>query len=221
MHSGSAIMPGTLRVFCLVSDYDAAGKVGRMRKPPWIMLAGLLVAIGPPAVRADTAKLDVSGNLVFANGFASCSGSGCTLGGDIVINNTTGDIISEHITMSGETPTVGPFTQTINGVSESGGLTRLDIPYAESNALFLLFSAPTAGSSVGHNGGAVSDFTVLIAFGSPAAFSPIRVLSGGGPAFTPSVTPTPEPSSVALMLLGVGLMFVMRKRIGQDLPQAS
>jgi PEP-CTERM motif len=31
----------------------------------------------------------------------------------------------------------------------------------------------------------------------------------------------PEPSSVALMLLGVGLVFVMRKRIGQRLPQAS
>jgi hypothetical protein len=30
----------------------------------------------------------------------------------------------------------------------------------------------------------------------------------------------PEPSSVALMLLGVGLVFVMRKRIGQRLPQA-
>ena len=31
----------------------------------------------------------------------------------------------------------------------------------------------------------------------------------------------PEPSSIALMLLGVGLVFVMRKRIGQGLPQAS
>ena len=32
---------------------------------------------------------------------------------------------------------------------------------------------------------------------------------------------TPEPSSYALMLLGVGLVFVLRKRIGQSLPQAS
>ncbi|HEY4951574.1 MAG TPA: PEP-CTERM sorting domain-containing protein [Candidatus Acidoferrales bacterium] len=31
----------------------------------------------------------------------------------------------------------------------------------------------------------------------------------------------PEPSSYALMLLGVGLVFVMRKRVGQGLPQAS
>jgi hypothetical protein len=32
---------------------------------------------------------------------------------------------------------------------------------------------------------------------------------------------TPEPSSLALMLAGVWLVFVMRKRIGQGLPQAS
>ena len=31
----------------------------------------------------------------------------------------------------------------------------------------------------------------------------------------------PEPSSATLMLVGVGLAFVMRKRIGQRLPQAS
>ena len=37
--------------------------------------------------------------------------------------------------------------------------------------------------------------------------------------FTPEAAP--EPSSVALLLLGVGLVFVMRKRIGQRLPHAS
>ena len=45
----------------------------------------------------------------------------------------------------------------------------------------------------------------------------MRLTSG---ALTQPVTPAPEPSSVALMLLGVGLVFVMRKRIGQRLPQA-
>jgi PEP-CTERM motif-containing protein len=39
--------------------------------------------------------------------------------------------------------------------------------------------------------------------------------------FTPASATVPEPSSIALMLLGVGLLFVMRKRIGQGLPQAS
>ena len=33
--------------------------------------------------------------------------------------------------------------------------------------------------------------------------------------------PAPEPSSIALMLAGIGFLLVMRKRIGQGLPQAS
>jgi hypothetical protein len=37
--------------------------------------------------------------------------------------------------------------------------------------------------------------------------------------FTPVTAP--EPSSVTLMLAGVGLVLVMRKRIGRRLPQAS
>ena len=78
-----------------------------MRKSLWITLAVLLLAIGPPAARADTVTLDVSGSLS-PNGSASCSVSGCTLGGDIVINNTTGAIISEDVTVSGESPSVGP-----------------------------------------------------------------------------------------------------------------
>jgi len=45
---------------------------------------------------------------------------------------------------------------------------------------------------------------------------------GSTAAFEPAAAVTaPEPSSYALMLLGVGLVFVMRKRIGQGLPQAS
>jgi hypothetical protein len=46
-------------------------------------------------------------------------------------------------------------------------------------------------------------------------------LAQGTYSVTETVVGAPEPSSVALMLLGVGLVFVMRKRIGQGLPQAS
>jgi hypothetical protein len=45
-------------------------------------------------------------------------------------------------------------------------------------------------------------------------------IDAGSLTFTPT-TAAPEPSSVGLMLLGLGLVFVMRKRIGQGLPQAS
>ena len=43
--------------------------------------------------------------------------------------------------------------------------------------------------------------------------------ANGSLTFTPVTAP--EPSSVTLMLAGVGLVLVMRKRIGQRLPQAS
>jgi hypothetical protein len=46
-------------------------------------------------------------------------------------------------------------------------------------------------------------------------FNPVQIVS---PAFTP--TATPEPSTIALMLLGVGLVFVMRNRKVQRLLQA-
>jgi hypothetical protein len=45
--------------------------------------------------------------------------------------------------------------------------------------------------------------------GSTAAFEPASAVAAA------------EPSSVALMLLGLGLVFVLRKRIGQGLPQTS
>jgi len=45
--------------------------------------------------------------------------------------------------------------------------------------------------------------------GSTAAFEPASAVA------------TPEPSSVAFMLPGIGLVFVMRKRIGRRLPKAS
>jgi hypothetical protein len=47
--------------------------------------------------------------------------------------------------------------------------------------------------------------------GSTAAFEPAGAVT----------VATPEPSSVALTLVGVGLVFVMRKRIGQGHPQTS
>jgi hypothetical protein len=185
-----------------------------MRKSLWIMLAVLLVAIGAPNAHADTVTLDVSGSLAPNGGTASCSGSGCTLGGDIVINNTTGAVISEDVTMSGESPTVGPFTVDL-GIKGPGGFTELQIGDSGGNLLDLFFVTPTAGSLIGYDGGALESISGVVIFPSAGSWAP---LSAG--ALTPAVA-APEPSSYALMLLGVGLVFVMRKRIGKGLPQAS
>lgn len=47
-------------------------------------------------------------------------------------------------------------------------------------------------------------------------------ISEGGPlTFTSGSVPTPEPGTSALMLLGIGLVLVMRKRIARGYPQAT
>ena len=115
-----------------------------MRTPIWIILSLLIVAIYTPYAHADTI-LDVSGTLTPTLGVAACSPS-CTLGGDIVINNTTGAVISTDVTMSGESPVAGPFTQFV-GISPVSGLTDLSIVSPGINSgLTLVFATPTAGS---------------------------------------------------------------------------
>lgn len=44
---------------------------------------------------------------------------------------------------------------------------------------------------------------------------------GGGLTFSPVSAATPEPSSVLLMLLGAGLIFLMRKRFNMRLPRTA
>ena len=46
-------------------------------------------------------------------------------------------------------------------------------------------------------------------------------ISEGGPlTFTPGTVPAPEPGTSVLMLLGIGVLLVARKRIARGLPQA-
>lgn len=45
--------------------------------------------------------------------------------------------------------------------------------------------------------------------------------SNEGGIIVAATVPTPEPGSLGIMLLGVTLVFVLRKRMGQRLPQAS
>jgi hypothetical protein len=174
-----------------------------MRKSLWIMLAVLFVAIGPPAARADIVTLDLSGSLT--PGAGACSPS-CTLGGDIVINNTTGTVTSVDFTVAGESPSVGPFN-TFDGFLGGGlGLVTGD----SAGNIFEMF---LSGTLVGYTGGAIG--------GSIDGIIGALFFVNTGAALTEATVAAPEPSSYALVLLGVGLVFVMRKRVGQSLPQAS
>jgi hypothetical protein len=184
-----------------------------MRKSLLIVLTVLLGA-GAGIARADDVTLHVSGSLDVANFPGTCSVSGCTLGGDIVINNSTGAVISEDVTMSGESPSVGPFS-TFASVIEIVGLTRLALVDSSGDFIDLFFATPTVGSLVRYDGGALDTLTGVGV--PPPAAPPTWLLTFG--ALTP--VSTPEPNSVALMLAGIGLVFVMRKRIGHRRPQAS
>ena len=182
-----------------------------MRKPHTCIIIALLLGVGAGIARADNVTLDVTGSLVANNPPGTCLVTGCTLGGNIVINNTTGGVISEDITRSGESPSVGPFT-TFGSLIPSVGETRLALVDGSGNFIDLFFVTPTAGSLVGYNGGALDTLTGV---GVPApATPPTWVLTSG--ALTPVIAP--EPNSVVLMLAGIGFAFVMRKRVGHGRP---
>ena len=154
------------------------------------IVAGL--ALSSPA-RAGIITLDVSGTMspIAGLGAGACSPT-CTLGGDIVINNSPpapGTILSEHVTATGFSPTVGPFTVN-GGISGISGGVDLSIFDAAHDQLSLLFATPTAGSLVGYAGGPLSAATGI----SPPFFGDAWLLSSG------SLTPAPEPPSLVLLL---------------------
>jgi hypothetical protein len=174
-----------------------------MRK---LVSASVLVAVClsmAALARADDVTLNVSGSLAVANPPGTCSVAGCTLGGDIVINNATGTVISQDVTMSGESPSVGPFTTFVN-LQSIVGETRLALVDSSANWIEFFFATPTPGSLVGYDGGALDTITGV---GFPPPTAPTWLLTSG--AFTPVTTP--ESNSVVLLLAGFGFVFVMQK----------
>src|SRR5215475_1146773 len=155
--------------------------------------------------RADTITLAVSATLTPNLGTGATCIPSCTLGGDIVIDNTTGAVISENVTMSGETPVVGPFTQNF-GVFLAGIFTAMQIGDSSGDNLFLIFGSPIDGSLVGYVGGALSPASFV---STPAHTPTWEVVTG-------SLTPvtTPEPATLLLLfsgLVGIGPLF--RRRV--------
>jgi hypothetical protein len=180
-----------------------------MPKSLWIILAVLAVAVGAPYASADIVTLDLSGSLTPAG--EACSPSGCTLGGDIVINNTTGTVTSVDFTVAGESPSVGPFNTFIEFVAIGSTLVTND----SAGDVFTLLLSGNPGTLVGYTGGAI------LAGAIDGSMGTVFSVNTGAALTEAEAVAAPEPSSVALMLLGVGLVFVTRKRIGQGLPQAS
>jgi hypothetical protein len=171
-----------------------------MRKTLWIILALLIVGIGAPVALADTTDIfDIT---------ASPGG----IGGTLTVDVTNGTVTAVDITATGLTD----FTDlTLSAPVLSGGWVIIVNDPLIVNQILLDFTTTAPGSLVGFDGGTITFGQVA----GPPVLTTILFTDITG-TIAPAVA-APEPSSVALMLLGVGLVFVMRKRIGQRLPQAS
>lgn len=176
-----------------------------MRKSLWIILTVLVVAIAAPIAHADTV-FTVTGSF----------DDGAILSGTATINTMTGLVTAFDLSTTGAFVS-GPYTTVDPGQGLFNGQYSVSSTLSNSSIDFLFPS----GSLVGYAGGSLCSLPVNCPYVSfltiTAPFGNFALASGS---LTPQVT-TSEPSSVALMLLGVGLVFVMRKRMGQGLPQAS
>jgi hypothetical protein len=167
-----------------------------MRKSLWIMLAVLLVAIGAPNAHADSFTYTYTGtapSFGFDYSWTTEAISGVTMQTTVPAADLTATSTS-GITGCVITSVILNASGLGNNNTNLGGCFLLEV---FGNDLFAPSDYITPGTYVGNSVVTKSTMTVTRAVAMP------------------------EPSSVALMLLGVGLVFVMRKRIGQSLPQAS
>ena len=174
------------------------------------MVAAAIVAMGDATAHADTVTLQVSGTLSpfppppFQPPSESCAATGCFLGGEIVINNATGVVLSADVTATGFSPSMGPFAAP-QPLHTTSSLTDLEITTAPvfTSEVALIFSTPTEGSLVGYTGGSLSTNTNV---SSQSATFRWGLTSGSLTEI--AVIPVPEPSTWAMMLLGfAGLGF--------------
>ncbi|MFY9730537.1 MAG: PEP-CTERM sorting domain-containing protein [Candidatus Acidiferrales bacterium] len=170
-----------------------------MRKSLWIILAVLLVAIGAPVSHADTST-DYTLSFILTDGSPNAAS-----GGTVIFDNTTGLFTTFLVNWDGVVFDFSgdslPTSASWIACASSAGA-ACPSPASVPDAFYFCELSGCLGQS-------------------PAAgtYTDPGAVAAGSYALT--VVPTPEPSSVALMLLGVGLVFVMRKRIGQRLPQTS
>jgi hypothetical protein len=166
-----------------------------MRKSLWIMLAVLLVAIAAPNAYADseTPTFTCTGTCLSTPTAPAVTFPSPTL--DITWNTLTGlDVALSSLDAPSDSYT---WTITAQSFGFEGYNVTVDINDTSSGTtsfsnLFPVLSCPGCG---------------------------LLVIDGGDLSF--ASTAAPEPSTIALMLLGVGLVFVMRRRMRQRLPQAS
>jgi PEP-CTERM motif-containing protein len=162
-----------------------------------------------PNAHADTfTPFTVSGvaTNVTQGSLGSCAhDQECAFSGTMTIDVTSGAATLIDLTFPGLTD----FTNINNQLS--GANLYFIVATSPATALNLLgfniVTSPTIGSLADFTNGTIVGGNVRI--GPPP--SPYLYLISSG-TITPAAVATPEPSSLALMLSGVGLVFAMRKR---------
>jgi len=162
-----------------------------MRKSLWIMLAALLVAIAAPSAQADSFTYSYSD---------PNDGYSWTTAAIPAVTTLT-------------TVTAADLTSTSTSGGEAGACTISSVTLDTTDrgitgSTLTDFSGCSLSSILIPDGFSQSDYTTAGTYTS----------GEGDTLVVTDVTTAPEPSSVALMLLGVGILFVTQKRMGRRLP---
>ena len=179
-----------------------------MRKSLSIIFVLILVAIAVPNMRADSFT---DGTLNFTVG-----GGGPAPTGSFVYDNTTSTFTSFTVSwdgamwdFAGVATSLGAFPSIPTGPALFAwiacGPTTTSLTCSEPPQDFVLFFAAPLSTAV-----------VLGPIG-PGTFLVPDAAAFGGYTVSESQVATPEPSSVALLLLGIPFLLAMQRRLGQGL----
>ena len=163
-----------------------------MRKSLWIILVVLVVAVGAPIAHAD------SFSVTFTNTLTTVAAPTAS---DVTFPSPTLDIMWQGLAFALTLPSSSLPTDTYSWLLPG-------------------FSCSIPPNTVCVAEIGIVDSTTGVSTDSNQVVVPATFGLGGGPLTFASVA-APEPSSVALMLLGVGLVIAMRKRTGAGLSRAS
>jgi len=176
-----------------------------MRKPFWIILAVLLVFIAAPCARADTVTFTCTGDNDDGSStppfYGPCFEAAPTAPNVAFSSSGTTLEVSWYTAAN-----PSPIAVTLPGAWTDSQ----SYSWFASNSSFIVFndSLPLDPS--------VDVFPINTNLPSGEGISEFGTL-----AFTPGTPAVPEPGTSALLLLGIGFLLVMGKRIARGLPQAS
>jgi len=207
-----ASLEGGLQLFTgLFFATDLAwGRIWKMRKSLWIVLAALLAVIGAPNARADTIT---SGTITFTLG-----GTGIApTAGSFSYDNTTNKFTSLTVVWDGITFDLSFGATQTNYLALTGAIAS---PQTWTAACIPSTVHPTVPCDGLLNFSLFAGTLVLGSALTPLVPTQNLAVGGGTYSVTQLVTTTPEPAA-AFLLLGIGLVSLMRKRIAQGRQQAT